>query len=101
AHRGHYKDEDSYKECWSHIEFSISLARNRRHFVVYFCLHRGKSARKHCKLARAVSVRGEIQSHRAVRRKACRDTRAAENLRSAPKLSRPTLSLRSRFGRLH
>src|SRR5207248_877494 len=25
AHRGHCKDEDSYKEYWSHVEFSISL----------------------------------------------------------------------------
>ena len=21
AHRGHCKDEDSYKECWSHVKF--------------------------------------------------------------------------------
>src|SRR2546429_7254101 len=27
AHRGHCKDEDSYKEYWSHVEFSISLTR--------------------------------------------------------------------------
>src|SRR4029450_7817285 len=27
AHRGHCKDEDSYKECSSHVEFSISLTR--------------------------------------------------------------------------
>src|SRR5213592_5136958 len=25
AHRGHCKDEDSYKEYWSHVEFSIRL----------------------------------------------------------------------------
>src|SRR5205814_9579751 len=29
AHRRHCKDEDSYKECWSHVEFSISLTRKR------------------------------------------------------------------------
>src|SRR6266404_6146272 len=29
AHRGHCKDEDSYKECWSHVEFSIGLTRTR------------------------------------------------------------------------
>jgi hypothetical protein len=29
AHRGHCKDEDSYKECSSHVEFSISLTRKR------------------------------------------------------------------------
>src|SRR5438067_125372 len=29
AHRGHCKDEDSYKEYWSHVEFSISLTRTR------------------------------------------------------------------------
>src|SRR5216110_1622061 len=28
AHRGHCKDEDSYKERWSHVEFSISLTSN-------------------------------------------------------------------------
>src|SRR6267143_1104909 len=33
AHRGHCKDEDSYKECSSHVEFSISLTRKRRTFV--------------------------------------------------------------------
>src|SRR5438309_4754179 len=33
AHRGHCKDEDSYKEYWSHVEFSISLTRKRRHFL--------------------------------------------------------------------
>ena len=27
AHRGHCKDEDSYKECSFHVEFSISLTR--------------------------------------------------------------------------
>ena len=27
AHRGHCKDEDSYKECSSHVEFSIGLTR--------------------------------------------------------------------------
>src|SRR5437868_15447844 len=27
AHRSHCKDEDSYKECSSHVEFSISLTR--------------------------------------------------------------------------
>jgi len=25
AHRGHCKDEDSYKECSSHVELSIGL----------------------------------------------------------------------------
>src|SRR5204863_8405119 len=30
AHRGHRKDEDSYKECSSHVELSISLTRIRR-----------------------------------------------------------------------
>src|SRR5438477_10697893 len=29
AHRGHCKDEDSYKEYWSHVEFSISLTRHK------------------------------------------------------------------------
>src|SRR5205807_5709950 len=29
AHRGHCKDEDSYKKCWSHIEFSISLTKHK------------------------------------------------------------------------
>jgi hypothetical protein len=29
AHSGHCKDEDSYKECSSHVEFSISLTRKR------------------------------------------------------------------------
>src|SRR5205807_4576665 len=29
AHRGHCKDEDSYKEYWSHVEFSIRLTRKR------------------------------------------------------------------------
>ena len=28
AGRGHCKDEDRYKECWSHVEFSISLTRH-------------------------------------------------------------------------
>src|SRR6187399_286012 len=32
AHRGHCKDEDGYKECWSHVEFSISLTRIRPNF---------------------------------------------------------------------
>ena len=27
AHRDHCKDEDSYKECRSHVEFSIGLTR--------------------------------------------------------------------------
>src|SRR5206468_6896352 len=30
AHRGHCKDEDSYKECSSHVELSIGLTRSRR-----------------------------------------------------------------------
>jgi hypothetical protein len=30
------------------------LTRIRRHFVVYFCLHRGKFAGKHGKLARSL-----------------------------------------------
>ena len=34
AHRGHCKDEDSYKERASHVEFSISLTRIRRIFVI-------------------------------------------------------------------
>jgi hypothetical protein len=34
AHRGHCKDEDSYKECSSHVEFSISLTSIRRKVVV-------------------------------------------------------------------
>src|SRR5947207_6638179 len=29
AHRGHCKDEDSYKECSSHVELSIGLTRIR------------------------------------------------------------------------
>src|SRR5436190_9290919 len=33
AHRGHCKDEDNYKECLSHVEFSISLTTIRRNFV--------------------------------------------------------------------
>src|SRR5678810_96925 len=28
AHRRHRKDGGSYKECWSHVESSISLTRN-------------------------------------------------------------------------
>jgi hypothetical protein len=32
AHRGHCKDEDSYKECSSHVEFSISLTRSRPNY---------------------------------------------------------------------
>jgi hypothetical protein len=28
-HRGHCKDEDSYKDCSSHVEFSIRLAKKR------------------------------------------------------------------------
>src|SRR4029434_2348377 len=32
AHRGHCKDEDSYKECWSHVEFSIRLTRSRPNY---------------------------------------------------------------------
>src|SRR5213076_1346443 len=28
AHSGHCNDEDSYKEYWSHVEFSISLTRS-------------------------------------------------------------------------
>src|SRR5436190_2265200 len=35
AHRGHCKDEDSYKECWSHVEFSISLTRIRPLFWAF------------------------------------------------------------------
>src|SRR5437773_12457531 len=27
AHRSHCKEEDSYKEYWSHVEFSVSLTR--------------------------------------------------------------------------
>jgi hypothetical protein len=41
AHRGYRKDEDSYKECWSHVEFSMSLPRIRLQLAIYFCLHRG------------------------------------------------------------
>src|SRR5882724_477692 len=41
AHRGHCKDEDSYKECWSHVEFSITATRIRLRAAIYFCLHRG------------------------------------------------------------
>ena len=33
AYRGHCKDEDSYKECSSHVEFSISLTMIRRKLV--------------------------------------------------------------------
>jgi hypothetical protein len=29
ALRGYCKDEDSYKECSSHVEFSIGLTRTR------------------------------------------------------------------------
>src|SRR5205823_6400404 len=29
AHRSHCKDEDSYKECWSHVEFFIDLTRHK------------------------------------------------------------------------
>ncbi len=28
ADRGHCKDDGSYKECWSHVEISISLTGN-------------------------------------------------------------------------
>jgi hypothetical protein len=41
------------------------------HFVLSFSLQ--QFVGKDCKLARVVSLRGEIQSHCAVRRKACRD----------------------------
>src|SRR5438874_13250993 len=34
AHRGHCKDEDSYKECSSHVELSIGLTSIRRKCVV-------------------------------------------------------------------
>jgi len=27
AHRGYRDDEDSYKDYWSHVEFSVSLTR--------------------------------------------------------------------------
>ena len=33
------------------IAARIDLTRIRRQFVVYFCLHRGKFAGKHCKVA--------------------------------------------------
>src|SRR5881227_11846 len=33
AHRRHCKDEGRYKECWSHVEFFISLTIIRRRFV--------------------------------------------------------------------
>src|SRR5215467_13929926 len=52
AHRGHCKDEDSYKECWSHVEFAVSLTRIRLQLAIYFGLHRGKFASRHCNLAR-------------------------------------------------
>jgi len=29
AHRGHCKDEDSYKECSFHVELSIGLTRHK------------------------------------------------------------------------
>src|SRR5260370_33404490 len=42
AHRGYCKDEDSYKECWSHVEFSISLTGNfRLQAAIHFCLRIG------------------------------------------------------------
>src|SRR4029077_7373925 len=37
AHTDHCKDEDSYKECSSHVEFSISLTRIRWNFSAFFC----------------------------------------------------------------
>src|SRR5215475_14270825 len=36
AHRGHCKDEESYKEYWFHPEFSISLTRSRWNCPVVF-----------------------------------------------------------------
>jgi hypothetical protein len=36
AHRGYRKDEDSHKECSSHVEFSIILTRIRLHLAIYF-----------------------------------------------------------------
>src|SRR5207249_2182408 len=42
AHRGHCKDEDSYKECSSHVEFSISLTMVRRnHLSPISAFHEG------------------------------------------------------------
>jgi hypothetical protein len=32
AHRGHCKDEDSYKECSSHVELSIDLTISRPNY---------------------------------------------------------------------
>jgi hypothetical protein len=29
AHRGHCKDEEGYKDYWSHVEFSMGLTRPR------------------------------------------------------------------------
>jgi hypothetical protein len=31
AHRGHCKDEDNYKECWSHVKFGW--------FFLQMCFH--------------------------------------------------------------
>src|ERR1700693_1774799 len=41
AHRGHCKDEDSCKDCWSHVEFSISLTGIRLQAAIYCCPHSG------------------------------------------------------------
>ena len=35
AHWGHCKDQDSYKQCSSHVEFSISLTRIRPKIWVF------------------------------------------------------------------
>src|SRR6266540_282786 len=48
AHRGHCKDEDSYKECSSHVKFSISLTRIRLHLANYFLPFRGGKRLKGC-----------------------------------------------------
>src|SRR4029434_9934569 len=37
AHRGHCKDEDSYKECSSLVEFSINLTSIRWKCYAFFC----------------------------------------------------------------
>ena len=60
-------DEVAWTVTKPNTAIAVSLARSectltriRRQFVVYFCLHRGKCAEKHGKLARVVSVRGDI-----------------------------------------
>src|SRR4029450_4517685 len=49
AHRGHCKDEDSYKECSSHVELSIRLTTIRRKIAspisAFSCGSRQRQAR--------------------------------------------------------